>query len=277
MITVPHDGALLVIRQTDHGDQTGLFASAWGNEDVEAVRDHKHSIELAATHHDDGWAVWERRPTIDPNHGRPVQFLELSPHEHIPLYRAGIERAVQHDLRTGLLISMHGVGLYNSRYSTFSLIDRTYSPDEQILVDEFLKDMYELQLQLSHQLTSHPGSATKNEHGDSHIIENPEVRYEYLLLQVWDRLSLQFGYRLAVDGEISPLPISKQEPTKLVCKNNGAFRLKLNPYPFVENNMTFPLEAVRIADRVYKTPEDFLEEVAGKTPTVLECHTSRFP
>jgi hypothetical protein len=97
LILTKVDGGVLVVRQPDHGTQTGLFAQAWGNEAVAPLRRHREGAELAARHHDDGWAIWERRPTIDPATERPVQFLALTPREHIPLYRAGIERAAQLD------------------------------------------------------------------------------------------------------------------------------------------------------------------------------------
>jgi hypothetical protein len=39
-----------------------------------------------------------------------------------------------------------------------------------------------------------------------HVSLVPEAEAEYLLLQVWDRLSLQYGFGQAADGVISPLP-----------------------------------------------------------------------
>jgi hypothetical protein len=42
----------------------------------------------------------------------------LTPHEHVPLYRRGIALAAAHDPTTGLLVSMHGAGLYNDCYGT---------------------------------------------------------------------------------------------------------------------------------------------------------------
>jgi hypothetical protein len=250
---------LLVVRQPDHGTQTGLFAQAWGNERVPSARHHRREAELAARHHDDGWAVWERRPSIDPTTARPTQFLDVSPIEHVPLYRAGIARAAQHDPWVGLLVSMHGAGLYNDRYGTFRLTEQHFNAEEQRLVDEFLADMAGLQ----GRLLSASGHA-----GTRRPVDDPEAWEHYLLLQVWDRLSLQYAFRLAADGVIRPAPGTG---SGLMCRADGPFGLVLDPYPFAADRMTFPVDAAVVPDRPYRTPEEFLAAVADATPTALEC------
>lgn len=259
MILTRMDGALLVVRQPDHGTQAGLFARAWGNEVVPPPEHHRFAIELAARHHDDGWAVWERRPSIDPVTGQPWQFLSLGPREHLPLYRAGIGRAADHDPWVGLLVSMHGAGLYNDRYRTFRLADQSFTPAEQALVDEFLADMAALQGRLvvaaGHRPVEHPA-------------DDPEVWQHYLLLQVWDRLSLQYLFRQAADAVIAPAP---GVATGLACRADGRFGLVLDPYPFADDRLTFPVEATLVPDRRYRDPEDFLAAVSGAGQTVVEC------
>jgi hypothetical protein len=259
VILTPVDEGLLVVRQPDHGTQTGLFARSWGNEAVRAPSNHRHATELAARHHDDGWAVWERRPSIDPATDRPVQFLALSPREHVPLYRAGIERAAQHDPRVGLLVSMHGAGLYNDRHGTFRLAEQHFDADEQALVDEFLADMAELQQRL---FVAAGGAPVVRPADDLDVWE------EYLLLQVWDRLSLQYVFRLAADGVIAPAPGTG---AGLVCRADGPFALVLDPYPFVDDRLTFPVDVSVVPDRPYRTPEEFLEALSNASTTTIEC------
>jgi len=257
---------LLVVRQTDHGDQTGLIADAWGNEDVAPVdARHEHPAALAAKHHDDGWTLWERHPTIDPDTELPYQFLALPPREHLPLYRAAVERAAQVDPLAGILISMHGAGIYNDRYGTFRLTERYFSPDEQMLVDEFLADMRHLQDELMAGTGHRP---------ITHAADEPHVMALYLALQIWDRLSLQFAFRLAADALIGPLPAGANTggaATELRCRNDGSLALRIDPYPFVADETTFPLTACVVPDRAYRAPEEFLGEIAGAASTTLEC------
>jgi hypothetical protein len=259
------DDRLLCVRQPEHGVQTGLFASGWGNDEVVPLPEPELATRLAATHHDDGWAVWESRPSLDPSTSQPYQFHSIPPVQHIKAYRAGIARAAEHDPWTGLLVSMHGAGLYNDRYGSYRLEEvkeQSLTAEERSVVDEFLRDMALLQSDLAHQALGHPTPDPPNV---------PSVRDAYLLLQVWDRLSLQFAFRHAADGSIAPLPGG----TALQCRNAGDFRLRLDPYPFADDAVEFPVQAQVVDDRAYTDPEDFLATLAAAPRFALECQVLR--
>ncbi|SOD70366.1 uncharacterized protein DUF3891 [Jatrophihabitans sp. GAS493] len=270
MILSRWQGRLMVVLQPDHGVQTGLIAAAWGSDDVPRVEDFVRATTLAARHHDDGWAVWERHPTLEPMTQQPVQFHAVSPIEHIAAYRAGIARAAQLDPWTGLLVSMHGAGLYNDRYGTYrlaELVEQELSITEQRVVAEFLTDMAELQQRLATVSLGHaPATAAP---------DDPLVRHHYLLLQVWDRISLQFAYRHAADDIISPLPSLFGASGPLCCRANGEMSLTLDPYPFAVDGAVFPVRAYLLEDRSYVNPEDFLNELTSAPVIELECTTSR--
>ena len=270
MILSRHEGKLLVVRQPEHGVQTGLFASAWGNEDVLPLPQPELATTLAATHHDDGWAVWESRPSLDPTTSQPYQFIAIPRAEHLTAYRAGIARAAEHDPWTGLLVSMHGAGLYNDRYGSYRLEElggQSYTAEEQVLVDEFLADMAVLQDNLAHLAFGHSSPEP--------AADVPIVREAYLMLQVWDRLSLQFAFRHAADGVIAPLPSPGGEPVGLQCRNAGTFRLRLDPYPFADDVVAFPVQAQMVDDRDYVSPEDFLAALSAAPRFALECTVVR--
>ncbi|MBL7490811.1 DUF3891 family protein [Frankia sp. AgB1.9] len=134
---------------------------AWGNEDAPALAEHARAATLAARHHDNGWAVWERRPSLDPATRQPTQFHKVGPVEHIPAYRAGVDRAAHGDPWAGLLVSLHAAGLYNGRYGTFrlpELADQSLTAHEQALVTEFLAEMDRLQRDLLGALARRPVS-----------------------------------------------------------------------------------------------------------------------
>ena len=266
MILQRFKNALLVVRQPDHGLQTGRFAEHWGNETTPPFEPRAAVID-AGSRHDNGWAQWESQPSLDPETHQPWQFLRLSPHEHVPLYRHGIRDAAEHDPYTGLLVSMHGAGLYNDRYGTFRLAERSFSPEERVLVDEFLAEQALFQQSLAERvlgLRAH-----------SHVTSDPVVWYNYLLLQVWDRLSLQYAFRLAADGEIAPLPSPDGTTSTLRCFARGELTLELDPYPFDASPGLFPLETRIIPDKPYRNPEEFLAALAAAPVTVLECRARR--
>jgi hypothetical protein len=265
MILQHLEGSLLVVRQPDHGLQTGDFASHWGNEHMPPVTPREPVIE-AGTRHDNGWKEWEDKPSLDPSTGQPWQFLRLSPHEHVPLYRRGIQQAAELDPYTGLLVSMHGAGLYNDRYGTFRLAEQRFSPEERAIVDEFLAEQALFQQALSER------ALRREVH--THVTTDPEVWFNYRLLQVWDRLSLQYAFRLATEGDIGPLPRRDGPDQVLHCVPRGQFSLGLDPYPFDDAELVFPLKVRRIPDRAYRNPEDFLEAMTRAPETVLECRAA---
>ena len=265
MIVSRYDGRLLVVAQPDHGTQTGVIADAWGNDELPPLTQRRDSAVRAGRHHDDGWAVWERHPDLDERTSQPVQFYDVRPREHLAAYRAGIVRAAQLDPWTGLLVSMHGAGLYNDRYGSYRLEEigeQPMSDAERLLVNEFLADMAGLQASLYETAVGH--AAIRPPH------ELPEVMDQYLLLQVWDRISLQFAFRHAADGVISPVP-SPSGRTSLRCVARGRFTLALDPYPFAVSRVDLPVLARFVTDRPYTDPEDFIAELTAATEERLDC------
>jgi hypothetical protein len=255
-------GQLLVVRQPDHGVQSGLFGAAWGNEKTPSFSPRQQVVD-AGTRHDNGWGAWEDQPSIDPSTGQPWQFLALTPHEHVPLYRRGIREAGEYDPYVGLLVSMHGAGLYNGRYGTFELNPRSFTPLELELAEEFLREQALFQQSLAERALG------RKLH--THVTTDPGVWYNYLLLQVWDRLQLQYAFRLAADGEIGPLPRPDGSHTVLKIKQAGELSIELDPYPFDDAQKLFPLTARLVPDRRYDDVEDWLATLAKTPVTILEC------
>jgi hypothetical protein len=253
---------LLTISQAAHGAQTGAFARHWGNEHTPGF-DWGEAVIQAASHHDDGWIAWEASPAFDPVVGHPCHFYQLSPHEHIPLYRRGIQMAVSRHPVTGLLVSMHGAGLYNGRYASYRLIEPDFDDSEHRLVSEFLEEQGRLQGSLSKEIED-PAISTPPS-------QDPRVMYTYLLLQVWDRLSLQFAFYLAADGEITPLPHPDGTQHTLSCKNDGAFALRLDPYPFDNPQLTFPIEVRYLPQVRYQQIDEFMADMKQAPVETIEC------
>ncbi len=74
---------------------------------------------LAATRHDDGWGVFDRRPGLGSGAttGRATSSTSRS-RSHLAFYRACIAAVTHEDAYAGLMVSMHGAGIYNGRYGT---------------------------------------------------------------------------------------------------------------------------------------------------------------
>jgi hypothetical protein len=213
-----------VVFQTDHADLSGAFARAW----AEQGPNHR-SLEVAAERHDDGWAVWEQAPRADAT-GRPVNFLDVDVRSHLAFYRAGIAAITEQDADAGLLVSMHGAGIYRQRYGLDPGLGLQRAAEVQDEVDAFVAEQ-------EAKFGGDPG----------------DRRADYDLLQLYDRLSLYYCLR---EGESAEFQGYALEPA-------GSWHVRLEPYPFVERPARFSL-----LRRV--VPKDRADDVLGSDPERVE-------
>jgi hypothetical protein len=205
MIVRDAGDAWQVVLQTDHADLSGAFARAW------AEQGPRHeSLVIAAERHDDGWAVWEQAPRVDGD-GKPVNFLDVDVRSHLAFYRAGIAAIAEQDPDAGLLVAMHGAGIYRQRYGLDPGLALSRAPEVQELVDAFVAEQ---------EATF--GGGPGDREGD------------YALLQLYDRLSLYFCMRDVEAGVAAELQHYRLEPL-------GPWCVRLSPYPFAESPTRFTL------------------------------------
>jgi hypothetical protein len=207
-----------LVLQTDHADLAAGFGAAW------ADRGPRHdSVVVAARRHDDGWATWERSPLVD-EASRPVQFLDVHVPAHLAFYRAGIAAITDEDPYAGLLVSMHGAGIYRQRYGTDPALGLTRAPEVQELVDAFVAE----------QEAAYPERLAA-------VGVSDELRWEdYHRLQWLDRFSLAFCMRGWDEaGEAFDVESYRFEPL-------GPWRARVTPYPFAEPSVAVTLLRRRV-------------------------------
>jgi hypothetical protein len=205
MIVRDAGGAWQVVMQTDHADLAAALARAWREQGP-----RHESVAIAAGRHDDGWAVWERAPRRDES-GKPVNFLDVDVRSHLAFYRAGIAAITEHDPYAGLLVSMHGAGIYRQRYGLDPGLSLTRAPEVQDEVEAFVAEQ-------EAKFGGDPG----------------EHRQDYELLQLFDRLSLYFCMRDVEAGEPADLQGYRLEPVE-------PWHVRIAPYPFGESPAQFSL------------------------------------
>jgi len=242
MIVRDRGDAWHIVLQTDHADLSGALADAWTD------RGPRHqSVAVAARRHDDGWAVWERSPLIDAA-GAPVAFLDVHVPAHLAFYRAGIAAITDEDPYAGLLVSMHGAGIYRQRYGTDTGLSLSRAAEVQPLVDAFVEE----------QESSHAARTVAAGVDD-------ELRWaDYHRLQWYDRLSLAFCLHEwdrpdAVGFEVGAFRL---EPL-------GPWRARIAPYPFADESARFTL-ARRLMPKRSWTQEEFRGAFLVAVPTVVE-------
>ena len=134
--------------------------------------------------------------------GTPINFFDVDVRSHLAFYRAGIAAITEEDEYAGLLVSMHGAGIYRQRYGLDTSLGLTRAAEVQGDVDAFVAEQ-------EAKFGGDPG----------------ERQADYELLQLFDRLSLYFCMRDVVAGEAAELQGYRLEPV-------GPWRVKLAPYPF---------------------------------------------
>ncbi len=192
-----------VVLQTDHADLSAAFARAWKTTLAP-------SLVVAAERHDDGWAVWEQAPRVD-GEGKPVTFLDVDVRAHLAFYRAGIAAITEQDPDAGLLVSMHGAGIYRQRYGLDPGLGLARAGEVQEEVDAFVAEQE---------------AKFGGELGDR--------RADYELLQLFDRLSLYFCMRDVEAGEAAEFQGYRLEPL-------APWRVSLSPFPFARSPACFSL------------------------------------
>ena len=205
MIVRDTGDAWQVVFQTDHADLSGDLADSWADRG-----DGHESLALAARRHDDGWAVWEQDPRSDGD-GKPVNFLQVDVRSHLAFYRAAIAAITEQDQYAGLLVSMHGAGIYRQRYGLDPGLGLARAAEVQDEVDAFVAEQ-------EAKFGGDPG----------------EHRRDYELLQLYDRLSLYFCMKDVEAGEAADLQGYRLEPT-------APWRVRIDPFPFAESPARFSL------------------------------------
>jgi uncharacterized protein DUF3891 len=246
MIVRDAGDAWQIVLQTDHAELSGQLARAWTQQGERFA-----SVEIAARRHDDGWAVWERMPGLEPGGERPRNFLDVQVLSHLAFYRAAIAAVTDHDPYAGLLVSMHGAGIYRHRYGRDPGLELTFAGEMKEQVDAFVAE----------QEADYGRRAAE-------VGVDEERRWaDYELLQAFDRLSLYFCMRDVEGGEAAELDGLRLEPL-------GAWRVRLEPYPFTGSSARFELLRRVLPKRAWGEDE-FREEFFASAPVRTEITIER--
>jgi hypothetical protein len=229
-----------LVYQTDHADLSAEFARAWAD-----TGPRHESLIVGTERHDDGWSVWEQAPTID-GEGRPVTFIDVPIPIHVAFYRAAIAAVTEDDPYAGMLVSMHGVGIYKQRFGTDPTLKESHEPEVQAVVEAFVVE----------QEAGWPARRAAVGAGEDESFE------DYFRLQLYDRLSLYFCMRDVEAGEPAEIVDHRLEPV-------APWHVRMAPFPFRESPVRFTLIRYVLPKRDW-TREKFRHELAAAEPERTE-------
>jgi Protein of unknown function (DUF3891) len=231
-----------IVLQTDHGRLAGDFSRAWAD-----PLDRKESMELVADRHDDGWFVWEQAPNLD-REGRPCGYLDVRVESHVAFFRAAIEAVKEQDRFAGLVLSMHGAGIYRNRYGLQDSLRMSLAPDAEQLVDWFVSGEERSQAALMAELG----------------VSDEERWHAYKQLQAWDQFSLYASLNDLESPDpaslqyvsIPAVPLNGSEVT-LTLTPLGDGRTSVDPYPFGSAPARFTVPRRLVPKREWRDADEF--------------------
>ena len=165
--------------------------------------------------------------------GRPVGFLEVHVPAHLAFYRAGIAAISDEDAYAGLLVSMHGAGIYRQRYGADPSLALSRAPEVQELVDGFVAE----------QEAGYP------ERMAAVGVDDEQRLADYHRLQWFDRFSLAFCLR-GWDEAGEPFEVGsfRFEPI-------DPWRARVSPWPFAEAEVECSLVRRLVPKREWRQEE----------------------
>ncbi len=109
MIVQIREDCLRLFTQHDHGLMTGALAQAWvGNSGGQGL---SFDLTLAAALHDAAWRQADESPLLDPQTGRPHDFISYPYDRRLDFYSHGVDALEALSVHAALLTSRHYVML----------------------------------------------------------------------------------------------------------------------------------------------------------------------
>jgi len=249
------DGAALAITQTDHSRLAGFFAAHWGNADFAPLEPYE-SVTRAAVFHDFGWLRYETRPDVDPASGEPYTFISLpfSP-EQLDAYQWCVDWLAGVDPYSALLVGMHRVGLWKSRYETITYPAWRSVPELPPQIHEFI------------------ARAEPAQERERATIGGTTIWTNYRLLQVWDMLGLYFTTREPYPHAVEPVPTAYDgnlhSGVRMSLQPLGDRRVAFDPYPFDVRPLTLHIPCRRLARATFASGDEFRKAYFQTAPEML--------
>ena len=262
--TAPAGTPRLAVFMHEHTALCGQFARAFGNDEFESLAPLDLMVHVIS-HHDAGWAEFDRDPATDEKTGLPYNLIE-TPMEYLTVTsRKSPDFNERQHPYCGLISSMHSWGLYNGRYglSNLVLIDKIPQQDRP-LTERMLAGEFDRQKRLKEEIARDARTSA--------WLDDKKLFQNYKQLQFIDTLALYFNRIHASERReqaFEHVPLNAQKDVTVTIQPRGPGVYALSPYPFAANGAEFAFAGRRISPRDDATKRGW-QEVLKETPTEWE-------
>jgi len=218
----------LLISQVEHARIAAEMAEAWLDGQCLPLPS-RDLLMHAIRHHDDGWAEWERSPTINPGTGAPRDFLEMPIAEAAVIWTRSIDHCVYRSPLCGLWVSRHFCHLAGRAYQF-----REAAADRQAASD-FLESQAGVQSRCRMQLAA--------DRSPNDTAADEEAGLE------WLRCFDQFSLWLCCAERSTPdvLNVPDVGPIQLLPRDSST--IGLEPFPFRGAALRLTMTGLRLRCR----------------------------
>lgn len=134
IVHVTADG-LLLVTQPDHAALSGCLMDAWAADGLPG-RASRESVLLATRSHDDGWRDVDAQPVVDPQSGRPRDFIRMEDDVKQRIWPRAVARLATVDSYAAALVAQHALTVH-ARHRTESSWQNFFADLESVR-DELL-------------------------------------------------------------------------------------------------------------------------------------------
>jgi hypothetical protein len=249
MLRVETETGWWLITHPDHAQLAAEFAAHWGN-DLFVPPSPRENVLHGVRVHDDGWMARDAHPAIT-RAGKPSAFSEelvgkysafeeIDLAEYLAVREGALDKVEKHCAYAALLVSMHTYNLLTERADRSTIV-----PDQLPLLDDFLARQRVRQEALRLRLRA-AGKFAETETTETAVVNN------FRLLQAMDNLSLYSCVGYTKPGTLLhalPTKDGGAQAVNVIPVTSRHFRLE--PYPFDEPTLTFPLPARHVEGKVF--------------------------
>jgi hypothetical protein len=218
----------VLITQPAHAALAGDLAAAWGSPAVPPPWPHEMVID-AVDCHDDGWQTWEESPEIDPEHGRPLSFLEMNHETAQAIWERSIAGVADLGPLAQYMVAMHFVILRRRGESSHAGPGAGFVAEYSAKSDEWLREW---------QTLSPENTPERAARALSH-------------LQLFDALSLW----LCCHEQPQPTRFPTSDGPEISLEADGGV-VHIHPWPFITDQRELQVSGRYVPARKYASASD---------------------